>query len=111
MRITIAALSLALLTAPGLLANAQTRGLPSPPSPAINPQDHGAPNPSGRVNLNTASVQDLRSLPFVTAADADRIVRGRPYANSTQLTEKSIVPPSTFTAIKDLVTVSATPSR
>lgn len=45
----------------------------------------------GPTDINTASPQDLEKLPDVTAADAQAIIAGRPYDNTSQLVKRHIL--------------------
>jgi DNA uptake protein ComE-like DNA-binding protein len=94
----------------------------TPPAETTPPADAGTP-PAGdkgttkathkahsaakkmvpRVDLNSASKEDLMKLPGVGDATADKIVAGRPYKTKAELVSKKIVTKSVYSKIKNMV--------
>jgi competence protein ComEA len=57
------------------------------------------------VNINTASPQELNSLPDIGAERAQRIIRNRPYQRIEELRDREIIPKSVYDQINDRLTV------
>ena len=75
------------------------------------PQD-AAPHPSisekiaadaTKLDLNTATPQQLKALPGIGDAYAKRILDGRPYTAKNQLVTRGILPQQAYEQIKDQV--------
>ena len=62
-------------------------------------------NPSGAklIDINSASVSQLRSLPGIGDAYAQKIVDGRPYTRKDQLVQKNIIPQSVYNKIAPMI--------
>lgn len=73
-------------------------------------QGFAAKSKSQKVDLNTATQQELEALPGVGEATAKKIVAGRPYASVADLS-KAGVPQSTIDKISSLVTVSKSKAK
>ncbi len=56
-----------------------------------------------RIDLNSASVKELRSLPGIGTVNARKIVAGRPYESVDDLRTRKILPKATFEKIQDRV--------
>jgi competence protein ComEA len=56
------------------------------------------------LDLNTATKEQLLSLPGVTAAKADRVIAGRPYNAPGELVTRRIMPKTEYDKIADQVT-------
>ncbi|HYQ89906.1 MAG TPA: helix-hairpin-helix domain-containing protein [Candidatus Binatia bacterium] len=85
------------------------------PPPATTPPDAGgtakathkahsaAKKMVPRVDINSASKEDLMKLPGIGEATAEKIVDGRPYKTKAELVSKKIVTKSVYGKIRNLV--------
>ena len=62
-----------------------------------------APDDASKLDLNTATQDQIKGLPGIGDAYSKRIIDGRPYTAKTQLTSKGIIPQKTYDGIKDLI--------
>jgi competence protein ComEA len=67
---------------------------PAPPTAAV---------PAGKIDINTATADQLKAFPGIGEAYSKRIIDGRPYANKNQLLSKGILPSATYNKIKDQI--------
>ncbi len=75
------------------------------PVPQITAQAKPAPAaPQGDLlDINTATRDQLKALPGIGDAYANRIIKGRPYTAKNQLTQKGILPGNTYAKIQGMI--------
>ena len=81
---------------------------PSPPpvsTPIPQTTSSSTSGPSGKVNVNTATAEELDTLPGIGPAMAQRIIEGRPYGSIEDITRVKGIGEATFEKLKDLITV------
>jgi DNA uptake protein ComE-like DNA-binding protein len=63
-----------------------------------------ASTPQARlIDINNATLTDLRSLPGIGTVKANEIVAGRPYASVEELKTRKILPKATYDKIRDRI--------
>ena len=60
---------------------------------------------SGMVNINTATLSELDTLPGIGQVYGGKITEQRPYSNIEELLSKKVIPQNTFEKIKNLISV------
>jgi len=56
------------------------------------------------LDLNAATKEQLRSLPGITSAEANRVIAGRPYSDPSELVKRRIMSKVEYDKIADRVT-------
>lgn len=80
-------------------ATAKTKGVNQTASSTISSDS------SGLININTASLSQLDSLPGIGQTYGQNIIEHRPYSNTLELVSKGVIKQSLYEKIKDRVTI------
>src|SRR3984885_14564949 len=70
---------------------------------ASGEKEDGSSVRGGLIDINRATVSELKTLPGIRDAYAAAIVKNRPYKNKTQLLSKQIIPEAAYGKIKNKI--------
>lgn len=62
-----------------------------------------APGKSNLIDINSASADDLKSLPGISDDYASAIIRNRPYDNKRQLVSRNVIPQPAYEKISERI--------
>jgi DNA uptake protein ComE-like DNA-binding protein len=57
-------------------------------------------NPAPPIDINSASREQLKTLPGIGDVEADRIVSARPYHSKADLAERDVIPTGVYVSLK-----------
>ena len=65
----------------------------------------------GKLDLNSASFEELQHVPGINEATAKKIVESRPYARTDELITKKVLSKAAYDSIKDHIAVARPASK
>ncbi len=55
------------------------------------------------IDINTATVEELKAIPGIGEVDSAKIVRGRPFQRKDELVQRGILPQAVYDKVKDRI--------
>jgi competence protein ComEA len=103
MRRALVLLLIAALSSVLLLAQPQTAGNDSQRRDTTKAEQPNATPATDKIDINSASKEELMSLKGVGDVYAEKIIENRPYRSKSDLLRKKIIPASTYSEIREQI--------
>jgi competence protein ComEA len=97
----VSSVSVAQSSEPG--GNAPEIALAQTSAPADGTAMKAQPSAANKLDLNTATKDQLKALPGIGDAYSQKIIDGRPYRTKLDLVQKKIIPQATYDKVKDQI--------
>jgi competence protein ComEA len=112
-RVFVIAVALIFVSTIGFAADIKAPAKTAPPAkPAVEKQAVAKPEVKKElVDLNAATIDQLKAIPGIGDTYAQKIIDGRPYAKKDQLKSKKIIPDAIYDKIKDLIIAKQAPKK
>lgn len=102
-RLAVLVCALALLLSAGTPARAQATSNSSQTTTTTRKTTRRSAASSSKIDINTATKQELETLPGIGPATSQKIMAGRPYRAKSDLLKSKIVTRSEYEKIKDSI--------
>ncbi len=94
---------LALALTVSLASSAFSQATSTASKPASKTPSATAPTSGEKLDINTATKDQLQALPGIGDTYSQKIIDNRPYKAKTDLVNKKVVPQATYNKIKDQI--------
>jgi competence protein ComEA len=100
---SISRLVLALALTVSLASSAFSQAASTASKPASKTPAATAPATGEKLDINTATKDQLEALPGIGTTYSQKIIDNRPYKTKTDLVNKKVLPQATYNKIKDQI--------
>ena len=95
--------AIAYVAALGAAENGSTMKLPGGHPSTVSKKGAAATRSPKMIDINSASLKELQTLPGIGDIEAEKIIKGRPYLSKADLVTNKVLPEGVYVSIKRLI--------